>query len=90
VAGDALRLQVTFHPGADVLASGGDTVKVWAYEPSRFVPMAPNKAGKPSLPGKELGAIKLGDFSLGISFSPDGSLLAVGKSNGGVEVWKLA
>ena len=89
VAGDAVRLQAAYHPGADVLAAGGDMVKVWAYEAARFVPMAANKGGKPSLPGKELGTVKLGDFALGIGFSIDGSLLAMGKSSGVVEVWKV-
>jgi WD40 repeat protein len=90
VATDAVRLQAAFHPSADVLAAGGDTVKVWLYEPQRFAPASGRPPRTGPIPGRELGSIRAGDFSLGIAFSPDGSKLAVGKSSGTVELWELS
>jgi WD40 repeat protein len=84
----AADLQAAFSPAADVLAAGSNTVRVWAYDASKW---AAGKSAKPGpVPGKELGQVKLGDFALGVRFSADGKLLGLGKSNGTVEVWEVA
>lgn len=93
VASDAAKLQAAFHPSLCLLAAGGDTVKVWLYQPDQLMPAMRDKTGKlaaPKAPGKELGSIKLGDFALGIAFAPDGKHLALGKSSGAVELWEIA
>lgn len=93
VAAEKLRMDVAFHPSADVLAGGDNQTKVWRYEANRLAPPEQDKKGNrksPSgLPGKELSTIKRGDWSLGLRFSPDGQRLALGKSDGTVEMWEL-
>lgn len=83
VATGAARLQAAFHPAADILAVGDETVKVYHYMPDKFVPVARDKTGKPTraeaIPGKELGTIKLGGFSLGVAFTAAHPFYAHGK-----------
>lgn len=94
VAIDAARLQAAFHPAADVLAVGDETIKVSTYTPEKFAAAPLDKSGRPTktqaIPGKELGSIKLGGFSLGVAFAPDGKRLAAGRDSGVVELWDLA
>ena len=85
--------QAAFHHSATVLAAGENEVNVWRYEPDKLVPPKPDKNGKAGrvgdLPGKVIGKIKRGGYSQGLAFSPDGERLAVGKSDGSVELWTL-
>lgn len=94
LAEDKSDAQVCFAPNADVLAAGSNSVKVVAYEASKFVPAKADKNGRLGSPGplagKELAQIKLGDFSLGMRFSADGKLLGLGRADGKVEVWEVA
>ncbi|MBA4063156.1 MAG: hypothetical protein C0501_05480 [Isosphaera sp.] len=80
--------QAAFSPAADVLAAGSNNVKVWAYDAAKFPQGKQAKVG--SVPGKELGQVKLGDFALGMRFSADGRRLGLGRSNGTVEVWEVS
>lgn len=94
VAEEKSDAQVCFSPKGDLLAAGPNTVKVVAYDATKFRPGKPDKNGKPTGPGalagKELAQIKLGDFSLGMRFSADGKLLGLGRADGKVEVWEVA
>lgn len=93
VAADKLRLQVAFHPSAPLLAAGEDTLKVWDCQVDAWRPPAVDSKGKPSAPGpiagRELASIKRGEYSHGIAFSPDGLRMAVGRSDGTVELWDI-
>lgn len=85
--------QVCFHPAEHLLAAGSNVVRVVAFDADKLRPGKPDKNGKeptpPALPGKELAQIKLGDFSLGMRFSADGKLLALGRADGKVELWEV-
>jgi WD40 repeat protein len=93
VGQDKSDAQACFSPTDDLLAIGSNVVKVVAIDVAKFVPVKPDKAGKPgtpgAIPGKELAQIKLGDFSLGMRFSADGKLLGLGRADGKVEVWEV-
>jgi len=93
VASDKLRLQVAFHPSAPLLAAGEDTLKVWDCQVDAWKPPAVDDKGKPSAPGpiagRELASIKRGEYSHGIAFSPAGLRMAVGRSDGTVELWDI-
>lgn len=93
VAAERLESQACFSPTDDVLALGSNVVKVTAYDAARFRPVAPDRNGRlptpPALPGRELAQVRLGDFSLGLRFSADGKLLALGRADGKVEVWEV-
>lgn len=94
VATDKSDTQAAFSPAADVLAAGSNTTRVVAYEAARFQPARPDRNGRigvpAALPGRELAALKVGDFSLGLAFAADGRALACGKANGTVEVWEVS
>lgn len=94
VAEEKADAQVCFDPKDDLLAVGSNNVRVVVYDATKFRPAKPDKNGKPTAPGalagKELAQIKLGDFSLGMRFSADGTLLALGRADGKVEVWEVA
>lgn len=93
LASEKLRMDVVFHPSAQMLAGGESETKVWQYEADKFTPPEKDKNGKPkppgAIPGKAAGTIKRGEWSLGLSFSNDGKQLAVGKADGTVEFWEL-
>lgn len=93
VASERLNMEVAFHPSADVLAGGEGEVKCWTYETGKFAPPEKDKNGKPQNPkgihGKSFAAIKRGDWSLGLQFSPDGRRVALGKADGTVELYDL-
>ncbi|MEZ6141628.1 MAG: hypothetical protein R3B84_13735 [Zavarzinella sp.] len=93
VAGDNSPAQVTFSPTGAVLAKGSDTVQVLNYEDSKFktVEMPKNAKSRPTpgIPGKVIASIKLGGFSRGLAFHPNGRTLACGKDDGTVELWDL-
>jgi WD40 repeat protein len=93
-ASETLRMDVAFHPAAEVLAGGESETRVWQYEADKFAPAEKDRSGMPkppgAIPGKAAGAIKRGEWSLGLSFSNDGKQLAVGKADGTVEFWELA
>lgn len=94
LAEDKSDAQVCFAPNADLLAAGSNNVRVVAFDAGKFVPAKADKSGKLGAPGplsgKELAQIKLSDFSLGMRFSADGKLLALGRADGKVEVWEVA
>jgi WD40 repeat protein len=94
LAEDKTDAQVCFAPNADVLAAGANSVRVVAFDAPKFVPAKADKNGRLGSPGplagKELAHIKLGDFALGMRFSADGKLLALGRADGKVEVWEVA
>lgn len=94
VVADRLEMQVAFSPTTDVVLAGSDTVRAWVYDAAKFVPGKPDKKGvsapTPGLPGKEIGSAKLGGFSLGLAFSTDGKRVALGRTDGKVELWELS
>lgn len=94
VAEDRSDAEACFSPTGDVLAAGSNSARVVAYDAAKFAPAKADKGGKPGaagpLPGKELGQVKLGDFSLGMCFSADGKRLGLGRADGRVEVWEVA
>lgn len=91
---DRVSMDVAFHAGEHVLAGGEDKVQVWQLETDKLTPPEKDKDGRPKkipdVPGKELASVKRGSWSLGLQFSPDGNRLAMGKSDGTVELWELA
>ncbi len=93
VASERVSMETVFHPAIDVLAGGESEVKCWAYDAGKFQPAAPDKNGKPQPPkgiaGESFGGIKRGDWSLGLTFSPDGKQLAAGRADGTVELFQL-
>lgn len=94
VAGAKVEVQVAFSPTADLLIAGSNVSKVLEYDTDKLVPPPKDKKGnqpRPEIiPGREVTSIKLGDFSLGIGLSRDGSLIGFGKTDGTVEVWEVA
>lgn len=94
VAIEKCDMDVAFHPSAALLSAGESEVKCWAYDAQKLVPPRLDKAGKPNkantISGKLLSTLKRGDWSLGIAFSVDGRQLALGKSDGTVELYNLA
>jgi WD40 repeat protein len=80
-------------------ATGENSIVAMAVDFDKLKPLPDAPPGKgggknqlpnaPKPPGKELGTVKRGDFSLGLAFSPDGKQLAAGKSNGTVELWEV-
>ncbi len=50
VATDKSDTQAAFSPAADVLAAGGNTARVVAYEAARFQPARPDRNGRVSAP----------------------------------------
>lgn len=94
VATERLTMDVAFHPQSHLLAGGDKETKIWAYDDQKFVPPEKDKNGRSkspgAIPGKLLGSIKRGDWSLGLSFSPDGKQLALGKADGTVELHDVA
>jgi WD40 repeat protein len=92
VATEKADMQAAFHPSSDVLALGESEVTVWNIDAGKLKPApADNKGNRKiaALPGKQLGKIKRGEYSQGLCFSPDGKVLACGKSDGNVELWEL-
>lgn len=91
---------VVFGRRQDLLAAGEDTLRLWSYDPGKFSPRPlqtkTDPKGKklpPTLPafaGKEVVQLKRGGFSVGMDLAADDSLLAVGKTDGTVEVWTLS
>lgn len=94
VASDKFDSQVALSRAADLIAMGEGTVTLYRYDAGQFKPAVIDDKKKTStlakaIPGEKLGEIKRGDFAKGIDFSLDGKLLALGKSDGTVEVWSL-
>ncbi len=93
VAGEKCEMDVAFHPSSDVLAGGENEVRFWNFEGAAFMPPKPDKNGKPTKPAaiaaKPAASIKRGDWSLGMCFSPTGDRVALGKSDGTIEIHKL-
>ena len=94
VATDKFDSQVALSRAADLIAMGEGTVTLFRYDAGQFKPAVIDEKKKTStlakaIPGAKLGEIKRGDFAKGIDFSLDGKLLALGKSDGSVEVWSL-
>ena len=91
---DRINMQIAFHPQADVLAGGESEAKFWSFEADKFAPPEKDKNGKPKspqgIPGKSFAAVKRGEWSLGLQFSNDGKQVALGKSNGTVEVYDVS
>lgn len=87
------NMDVALHPAANVIASGEGEVKLWSFVPEKFPEPTVDKNGRPikpqGLPGKSIGSIKRGDWSLGLSFSPDGGQLALGKADGTLELYAV-
>lgn len=93
VATEKSDMDLAFHPSWDLLAGGESEVKFWNLDPAQFVPPELDKNGKPMKPkamaGKLVAGVKRGDWSLGIDFSPDGKWVALGKSDGTLELYEL-
>lgn len=94
VASERLTMEVAFHPSADALAGGESEVKFWSFEAGKLIPPEKDKNGKPQnakgIPGEPFAAVKRGEWSLGLQFSPDGQQVALGKADGTVEVYDVA
>ena len=86
-------MQIAFHPNSDTLAAGESEAKFWSFEADKFAPPDTDKNGKPNnpqgVPGKTFATVKRGEWSLGLRFSYDGKQVALGKSNGTVEVYDV-
>jgi WD40 repeat protein len=93
VATERVQMDVTFHPSCDVLVGGESEAKVWLCHTAKFAPPEKDKNGKPKSPGGISGTvlttIKRGSWSLGLRFSGDGKHLALGKSDGAVELYDV-
>lgn len=93
VASEKLSLDAAFHPRESLFVGGESEVKGWRYETDKLIPSGKDKTVKPmaanGLPGKAIAGLKRGDWSLGLQFSPDGSHLALGKSDGTVELHEI-
>ena len=93
VATEKVQMDVAFHPSSDVLVGGESEAKVWMCDTGKFAPPEKDKNGKSKAPsgisGKLLTSIKRGSWSLGLRFSHDGKQLAVGKSDGTVEMYDV-
>lgn len=94
VASEKVNMEVAFHPTSDTLAGGESDVKCWSYAADKFAPAEQDKNGKrknaAAIPGESLGAVKRGEWSLGMQFSRDGKTLALGKADGTVELYDVA
>lgn len=90
VAREKCEMDVAFHPSANLLVGGESDVKFWHYDPDKFSPPPLDKNGKlektGTITGKVVASVKRGDWSLGVAFSPDGKRVALGKSDGTVEL----
>lgn len=93
VATESVGHDVLFHAERDLLVSGESTTRAWAYDASKLVPPKMDSKGRVAklggIPGQKVAEIKRGEYSLGLDFAPDGKTLAVGKSDGSVELWDL-
>lgn len=94
VAFEKASMDVAFHPSADLIAIGESEVRFWAYDSGKFAAVELNKPGQPvkmpPISGKLIAAVKRGDWSLGIDFSADGKQVALGKSDGTIELHEVA
>ena len=92
-ATEKASMDVCFHPQLPLLAVGEQEVKLWEYDADQFQPGGKDKNGKLQPPkviaGKVAGNVKRGDWSLGMRFSPTGKQLALGKSDGTVELYEV-
>lgn len=93
VAAEKGQMDLAFHPAANLLAGGESEVKFWSYDAAQLVPPELDKNGKPMKPkalaGQLVASFKRGDWSLGIDFSADGKRVALGKSDGTVELFDV-
>ena len=93
VASERDRMQVAFHPKADVLAGGESEAKFWSFEADKLTPPEKDKNGKPKspqgIPGKPFASVKRGEWSLGLQFSADGKQVALGNAAGIVELYDV-
>jgi WD40 repeat protein len=94
VATEKCDMDLAFHPSANLLVAGESEVRFFNYDPAELKPPELDKNGKPAkpkaIPGKQIASVKRGDWSLGIAFSPDGKRVALGKSDGTVELHDVA
>lgn len=89
---------VLFGRTADWFAAGEDTIRLFEYVPNAFKPQAiapkldakgkPQPVGLPSFSGREIVSIKRGGFSCGAACSNDDEQVALGKSDGTLELWQ--
>jgi len=93
VATEKCDMDLAFHPARNLLAGGESEVRFWNYDAAQFAPPELAKNGKSMKPkaiaGTLVATVKRGDWSLGIDFSPDGNRVALGKSDGTLELHEL-
>lgn len=82
----------------NILGVGSDQLRLLSFEFGAFQPRViepkVDPRGKtpgtwPVFPAREIVQIKRGDFSFGVAFSPDDRAVAVGKTDGTLELWSL-
>ena len=93
VASESAKHEVAFHPRRPVLLAGESKLEAWEFEAAKLKPPKRDSKGRPGkvsgVPGKKFGSINRGEYSLGIAFAPDVDLVAVGKGDGSVELWRI-